>query len=261
MSEDSDLARQYPEAFKPAATRDSAIRSEDEIRVYGGADALIVYEATATSTPTIRPGRQRRSPVRYSRSSSTATSATPADAKPAWDLGPGPTPTSIPPTCVRRFEPDEISAELRAQAQHDLRGIAGRTTGRDELEVGGLLLGRREGSRMIVLKATESGPNCIRGRFDFTFDLEHDLALAARLHEQEGLELCGIWHSHPVRGYSELSDTDLRAAASWRMNLGVDAFLFTLMARDQAGRWSWYPFVARQSDHNGPDVIRPSRTI
>ena len=271
VSEDSDLAREHPSAFKSAATRDSAIRSEDVVRVYMGDDALLLtavreLDATATPTTIVKPGRQRRSPVRYgTRSSSTAPPATPADAKP-WDLGPTPAPPDPGPLpCIRRYEPSEIGTELRAAAREGLQGICRRTTDRTGLEVAGLLLGHRRADRFIVLRATES--NGVGSRGHFVFDSPRDLEAAADECEREGLELLGVWHSEPQRvAYpfppvvDIFSDADLCQAASSREALGGPA-LFVLMVRDHASRWQCLPSFVSASDYGGSDIIRPSRRL
>lgn len=282
VSTEAEVYLRHPDHFEKADERQQKLRDRELISApLAGPDAIrVVGERT---TPTTRP--RRRGSIRFDKRSQQWIEQAPArnprvraatkdlradrrtssrsasDARP-WDLGPTPETQGIAVLpCRRVHTPDEIGTELRSAARRDLRGIAGRTTGVDGSEIGGFLFGRRDGLRFVVSKATESGQNCVRRRDEFIPDLEHDLQVALRLYEQEGLELLGAWHTHPTRGWTALSDQDLRSAAGWRAMLGAETLLSGLVVRDQAGRWATHMFVCRGSAHGGADTLAPSPAV
>ena len=61
----------------------------------------------------------------------------------------------------------------------------------------GVLLGRRDGTRMLVVVAT-SARNMWTERSADRYDLDpNDFLRADRDARSRGLDVCGIWHSHP----------------------------------------------------------------
>ena len=288
VDSESDAYRANPDCFAPASGHDQALRSEDVVRTYGGADACVltaVRTETPSSTPTVKPKQRRpgrRGPIRYDHSAqrwveepsarqrrasatvhkparSRARNAVPngnriaegADAKP-WSLTPTNVGTSVPGPlpCQARYQVDELSTELRSGAREQLQGICRRTTGTDELEVAGLLLGYRRADRFVVVLAATEAQSCVRTRSGVQWHPQADVERALRDHPDQDVVAC--WHSHPQMGWSGLSDADLQSAASWRANLGVDAFGFCLLARDTRGNWiSIRSFVA------GPTIRAP----
>lgn len=65
-------------------------------------------------------------------------------------------------------------------------------------EVGGILLGYRNGPETVVVEATRPGPSAICTRFTFDPDQRYDRSLALERYQSSGsiLTYLGDWHSH-----------------------------------------------------------------
>ena len=268
VSQDSAAFRERPECFLPASAEQQAVRSGETMRWSPAAPVLSPTPAKPASrrgfhfdarTKRWVDGRTRSATPRPRPPHAPAGTAAPPPIASPWDLGPTPKAAPAPPRCQVRHEPDAISTQLTLAARGELWGIAERRTGKDDLEVGGLLFGELEGERMIVRRATESPGRRERDRF--SFDSQADLAEAERLHADEGLQLLGVWHSHAERGHSQLSGMDLRSAAAWRQELDAPV-LFALLSRDAAGRWQFHPHICREpSFRGGASILAPSRLL
>jgi integrative and conjugative element protein (TIGR02256 family) len=87
------------------------------------------------------------------------------------------------------------------------------------LETGGVLMGYRAGSDVVVQDVVDAGPLAIRSRHSFLPDQESQLSGIADLYERSGriTTYLGDWHSHPT-GEVRMSRTDertlIRIAAS-----------------------------------------------
>lgn len=94
-------------------------------------------------------------------------------------------------------------------------------------EACGVLLGRREGERIEVLEV-RAGRN-VATRAARAFELHPEDHLAFELEARRlGLEVVGVWHSHP-RGPARPSTTD--RASAW------DGWLHAIVGRDARGEF------------------------
>jgi proteasome lid subunit RPN8/RPN11 len=101
---------------------------------------------------------------------------------------------------------DKIASEIA----RELRGF----------EIGGALLGGGDGRVFDVLSATEPGPDARRRRSSLLLDSQW----IEREAQRQGLEIVGVWHTHPSGGLSNRhpSPTDLNAFRDWADdNLGA----------------------------------------
>lgn len=97
-------------------------------------------------------------------------------------------------------------------------------------EACGLLAGK-DGQVWYVISVT----NILHSPVRFRMDPEEQVRAFLKI-ESDGLEITGIYHSHP-EGPSTLSPTDLREAAY------PDSF-YLLLYRDQ-GHWRWHGYTIR----------------
>ncbi len=97
-------------------------------------------------------------------------------------------------------------------------------------EACGLLLSRPDRARLLAAVPVPNHAPAARRRARFAIDPAFHAALVRRARE-EGLVVCGAFHSHPA-GPVALSDRD-------RADLPADPGWITLLlgARDAAGRW------------------------
>lgn len=77
------------------------------------------------------------------------------------------------------------------------------------LETGGMLLGYREGSNVVVQNILSAGPGAVRGASKFEPDGAWQQTRLDKIYEQSGriTTYLGDWHSHP-RGGARPSKTD-----------------------------------------------------
>ena len=116
-----------------------------------------------------------------------------------------------------------------------------RQTGADDLEAGGLLIGRTitDSDDIIVDVATEPSPDDIRTRFSFMRQQEPAQMLVDQHWENSNgtLNYLGEWHSHP-EDIPSPSDVDL---ADWCRVVGsaqhADSLLFLIVGRTHICLW------------------------
>ena len=69
----------------------------------------------------------------------------------------------------------------------------------DDLETGGLLLGRRDGGDIMIAEAVCGGPHAVRERCSFEYDpayAVYEIGLLTRMYNEQKLEVLGVWHKH-----------------------------------------------------------------
>jgi integrative and conjugative element protein (TIGR02256 family) len=140
---------------------------------------------------------------------------------------------------------DEFSrTRVRLVARGEILRTVARTTGRDGLEAGGVLVGGKAHDLIEVVEAGAPGPKAVRKPGSFLSDVEHDVWLIRRARDR-GLVPVGMWHSHPS-GYRGPSRADLAAFAALR-ELDGDDQLMLLLVPDQDGGFEFDGFVVSRS--------------
>jgi integrative and conjugative element protein (TIGR02256 family) len=88
--------------------------------------------------------------------------------------------------------------------------------------VGGLLIGKRDGDRLLIVGAIEPGPNAHDQRMGFGLDVDHvNTALPQWFARDPDVDIVGVWHTHP-RDLVEPTLDDVAAAYALREDGGQD---------------------------------------
>lgn len=89
-----------------------------------------------------------------------------------------------------------------------------------EEATGGILIGKRAGEQIVILAATEPGPNVNDRRMGFALDIDHaNAVLQDWFGRDPDADIVGIWHTHPS-GPAELTPQDVAAAFMLRDESG-----------------------------------------
>ena len=85
---------------------------------------------------------------------------------------------------------------------------------------GGILIGKRAGDRIMILAATEPGPNPHDRRLGFGLDMDHANAVLQEWFDRDpDADIAGVWHTHPP-DLAELTPEDAAAAYTLRDDAG-----------------------------------------
>lgn len=99
--------------------------------------------------------------------------------------------------------------------------------------VGGLLIGKRDGDALIVLAASEPGPNADDRRLGVALDVTYiNAVLEAWFERDPDVDIVGMWHTHP-RDLNDLTLDDVAAAYTLREDTGQD--IVVALASDSDG--------------------------
>ena len=102
--------------------------------------------------------------------------------------------------------------------------------------VGGLLIGKRDGERIVVLAASEPGPNADDRRLGVALDVGYINALLEAWFEHDPtVDLVGMWHTHP-QDLLELTLDDVAAAYTLREDGGNEIVSAIALAGDDPVR-------------------------
>ncbi len=100
-------------------------------------------------------------------------------------------------------------------------------------ETCGLLIGKRSESLVVVYQAVEAR-NLSSARVHDRYEVDpHDFLVADRQASADGLDIVGIWHSHPDHP-AQPSETD--RAAAWK---GWSYVIASITRKGMAGLRSW----------------------
>jgi proteasome lid subunit RPN8/RPN11 len=181
-------------------------------------------------------------------------------AAPRPDLGREPwrLPPSAPECSLRDRPTSPTHLRLSASAREQLLDLARSTTAVDGREAGGLLIGAPYSRGLIeILQITGPGPRSVRTADSYTPDLEHDLAIHARLRADSSkpVVVVGVFHSHP-QGYRVPSSQDLTSVATWRSLLDLER-LVSLIVVPARGGWSVDAWTVRGGFDR--DICEPAR--
>jgi hypothetical protein len=151
--------------------------------------------------------------------------------------------------CSFGYEPSNVAVTISQTAHGQLREILLRTSEIDDLENGGLLIGRAPfWDEIEILGALESGPRSVRQPLRFQPDFDDDAEWIADTRSLTKGELicCGWWHSHPAGGTLP-SDGDLTFWANFlRGPLSLDVpTACGLIATRVVDGWTLHPDVVR----------------
>ena len=108
-----------------------------------------------------------------------------------------------------------------SQALDVIRQAAGSREPRAHDEAtGGILIGKRAGDRIVILAATEPGPNPHDRRLGFGLDTDHANAVLQEWFDRDpDADIAGVWHTHPP-DLAELTPEDAAAAYTLRDDIG-----------------------------------------
>ena len=98
---------------------------------------------------------------------------------------------------------------------------------------GGILIGKRAGDRIVILAATEPGPNAHDRRLGFAVDVDHaNAALAEWFERDPDSDIVGVWHTHPA-DLGGLTPEDVGAAYGLRDDGGREVISVIAAARPE----------------------------
>lgn len=139
----------------------------------------------------------------------------------------------------------DIPVRIASGARRTLVEIAQASTGRDGLEVGGVLIGAVHRDLVEVVEVHAPGPRSVRSEHEFRSDPAHDMALIAAAVERSDGQLgeVGHWHTHPVACRAP-SPADLSAIAGLRALSGLERAV-AVIAVPVAGSWDLEAIVVR----------------
>lgn len=101
-------------------------------------------------------------------------------------------------------------------------------------EVCGVLVGAREGQDVVVHRAVPTRNAHPAPRHEYLIDPQELLSIVLEAEDEEGLEVVGFYHSHPI-GPPHLSQRD-HARASWP---GACYLLLWFSEPEGMGCWDW----------------------